>query len=632
MKKENIILLRLIGSFVGVTFLMFVGIVVHGIIRIGQNIPIHATLESITSVIALFLAVFLFKFDNENYRLTRFHFAALALISIGVFDLFHAMSLPGYSFIWLHTIGTLIGSFLFLGVFFSNHKRSPLTYQTIPLAVATLSIIFALLIADEKDLLPPPLINGHFSPLEMLLNNVSAFLFLIVSFSFASRYLRERQREDLYFLILLLLLSSASFLFQFSQLWGATWWFWHFLRLGAYLFVLLFFIGFIEEKNKSFISREIQSNIVEYSADAIITKSLNNIVLTWNRSAEILFGYKAEEIIGQSISIIFLPNWEAQEAEINRRILEGSSFQQFETVYVSQKGENLNVAVTISPLKDSNGVIIGISKIIRDITDKKRAEEEIRTLNAKLEQKVIERTAALQNAYDEMEAFTYSVSHDLRSPLRATDGFSQALLEDYGDKFDDTAQDYLSRIRSASQKMAGLIDDLLQLSRQTRTAMAPSMIDLGIIARQITAELSRQNPERDVEIIIDKELNAYADANLMHIALDNLLGNAWKYTSQHPHARIQFGSKIENGEKIFYVKDDGAGFDMEYVDKLFKPFQRLHTVQEFAGNGIGLAMVYRIIKRHLGRAWAESEIEKGTTIYFALGLSESIYQKTEEQS
>lgn len=398
------------------------------------------------------------------------------------------------------------------------------------------------------------------------------------------------------------------------------------------LFLLLYFIRFIAEENKHFISREIDSSIVKFSPDAIITISPDGTILTWNTSAEKLFGYTIDEAIGKPIAFLYSLDWVPKEAEIRKRIMEGASFQQLETVFIAKNGSEANVSISLSPLKDSHDTIIGLTKIVRDITEKKRAETEIQTLNAELERKVMERTAALQNAYDEMEAFTYSVSHDLRSPLRATDGFSQALLEDYGDKLDATAQDYLSRIRLASQKMGGLIDDLLQLSRQTRTTMVPSTIDLGVIARQIISEMTLQSPERHVDFTIKGDLNAYADANLMYIVLDNLLGNGWKYTSLHPNATIEFGSFIENSEKVYYVRDDGAGFDMAYVEKLFKPFQRLHSVDEFAGNGIGLAMVYRIIKRHFGRVWAEGEIEKGATFFFTLGLSESTYQNIKEES
>ncbi|OHD91043.1 PAS domain S-box protein [Sulfuricurvum sp. RIFCSPLOWO2_12_FULL_43_24] len=631
MKKENIIF-YLIGVWIGILILSSIGVWLLDFSNSKQSVPIHATVEASGSIIALFLAFFLFKFDNDSQYLSRYHFASIALIAMGIFELFHAISLPGSLFVWLHTIGLLLGSILFLSVFLPEKKVSRSLYYGIPIvtAIATLSIAIFLLFNSE--ILPSAIVNGNFSTSEIVLNDLSGFLFFAAAYSFIRYYRMEQEPKDLYFIGLTIMLGSAAFLFQNSAIWKSYWWYWHFIRLGGLLFVLLYFIRFIAEKNKNFISREIQSSIVEFSTDAIMTKSLDGMILSWNAAAEKLFGYTAEEIIGNPIMILYQGGWVQQEDLITHQIVDGASFKQFETVFIANNGSNIDVSVTLSPIKDSNGEIIGISKIVRDITEKKRAEDQIHTLNAELERKVVERTAALQSAYDEMEAFTYSVSHDLRSPLRATDGFSQALLEDYGSKLDATAQDYLSRIRSASQKMGGLIDDLLQLSRQTRTSMVPSTIDLGVIARQIISELVRQNPERHVEVIIGNDLNGYVDANLMHIALDNLLGNAWKYTSQHPTATIEFGSMTQNGEKVFFIRDNGAGFDMSYVDKLFKPFQRLHTVEEFAGNGIGLAMVYRIIKRHLGRVWAESEIEKGSTFFFVLGLSESTYKHTEDKS
>jgi len=219
----------------------------------------------------------------------------------------------------------------------------------------------------------------------------------------------------------------------------------------------------------------------------------------------------------------------------------------------------------------------------------------------------------------ELEAFSYSVSHDLRAPLRSIDGFSQALLEDYPDKLDKQGKNYLQRIRSSTQRMGILIDDLLKLSRITRSEMKDEMIDLSTMAHLIIAEFYKIEPERQVEFVIMPDLKARGDGHLMKLLLENLLENAFKYTSRHPQARIEFGSTQVEGKQTFFVRDDGAGFDMTYVDKLFKPFQRLHSDREFPGIGIGLATVQRIINRHSGQVWAEAEIEKGATFYFTLG-------------
>jgi signal transduction histidine kinase len=237
---------------------------------------------------------------------------------------------------------------------------------------------------------------------------------------------------------------------------------------------------------------------------------------------------------------------------------------------------------------------------------------------ADLERLVAQRTADLTTTNHELSAFAYSVSHDLRAPLRAIDAFSQALLEDYGHVLDAQGQDYLRRVRTNAGRMAQLIDDLLQLSRLTRAEMHFEPIDLSALARAIAVDLQRAQPGRTVAFSIEPGLSARGDPRLLRVLLENLIGNAWKYTSRHPTAHISFGHTIENGEVVFHVRDDGAGFDVAYADKLFRPFQRLHTVEEFEGAGIGLATAQRVVRRHSGRIWADSVPEQGATFSFTL--------------
>jgi signal transduction histidine kinase len=237
---------------------------------------------------------------------------------------------------------------------------------------------------------------------------------------------------------------------------------------------------------------------------------------------------------------------------------------------------------------------------------------------AELEQRVSERTAELERANRELEAFSYSVSHDLRTPLRAIDGFSQALLEDYSQQLDATASDYLVRVRAGAQRMGGLIDALLTLARVSRASMSEERVDLTAIAEEIVSELRTANPERNTEVKIARGLSAIGDPYLLRTVLENLLNNAWKYSSKRDHAFIEFGAQNQSDEPCFFVRDNGAGFDMSYVNKLFGAFQRLHDAKEFAGTGVGLATVQRIIHRHGGRIWAEAAIDKGATFYFTL--------------
>ncbi|MEH2084747.1 MAG: CHASE3 domain-containing protein [Nostoc sp.] len=253
-----------------------------------------------------------------------------------------------------------------------------------------------------------------------------------------------------------------------------------------------------------------------------------------------------------------------------------------------------------------------------EINERKKAESEILRLNVQLEQRVAERTAQLEATNKEMEAFSYSVSHDLRAPLRSIDGFSQALLEDYADKLDALGQNYLQRVRAATQRMAQLIDDLLNLSRLTRSEMRYEKVDLSALVEAIATELHKTQSERQVEFIITPGLVANGDAHLLRIVLENLLGNAWKFTGKHQKARIEFGLLQQDDTYMYFVRDDGTGFDMAYIDKLFGAFQRLHAMTEFEGTGIGLATVQRIVHRHGGRVWAESVVEQGATFYFTL--------------
>lgn len=226
--------------------------------------------------------------------------------------------------------------------------------------------------------------------------------------------------------------------------------------------------------------------------------------------------------------------------------------------------------------------------------------------------------ALLEAANRELEAFSYSVSHDLTAPLRGIDGFSGALLEDYHDKLDDTGKDYLERVRAGAQRMAGLIDDMLKLSKLTRAEMQLQEVDLGELARKIVDELVRQEPGRKVDFVNAVAMEATGDRALLEAALTNLLSNAWKFTARKERARIELGVTQQDGEKIFFVADNGAGFDMTYIDKLFGAFQRLHDVSDFPGTGIGLAIVKRVIHRHGGRVWAKGEVDGGATFYFTL--------------
>jgi len=346
--------------------------------------------------------------------------------------------------------------------------------------------------------------------------------------------------------------------------------------------------------------------IVDSSDEAIIGKSLEGLITSWNQGAHRIFGYTADEIVGKPISLLIPPGREREEPTILETVAKGE-IQRFDTVRRRKNGEEIDVAVTISPVRDAMGHIVGISKVARDITEQRRAEQALARAKE-----------AAEAASRELEAFSYSVAHDLRAPLRGMNGFAQVLLEDYADKFDAEGRDCLDEICSNARKMGSLIDGLLSLSRVSRGDWKPEPVDLSALVRDTTAQLAETDPGRHVSIVAQAHVTADMDPSLARVLVANLIGNAWKFTTHATAPRIEFGVLAREGAQTFYVRDNGAGFDMEHAAKMFAPFQRLHTVAEFPGTGIGLATVQRVVRRHGGRIWAEGKVGEGATFYFTL--------------
>ncbi len=335
-----------------------------------------------------------------------------------------------------------------------------------------------------------------------------------------------------------------------------------------------------------------------------------------NDSFQNMTGYRREEVIGRtSAELGIWPTPEAR-AEVTALLKTQERIRDRETQYRMKNGE-IRTFLMSAEVIELEGQPHMITASL-DITERKRAESEVRRLNEELEQRVAERTAQLEAANQELEAFSYSVSHDLRAPLRHINGFSQALLEDYAGRLDEEGKGYLQEVRNASREMAQLIDDLLQLARVTRSEMRREVVNLSELARSIIVELREADPGRAVAVKVEEGLFTYGDKRLFKVMLMNLLGNAWKFTAKQESAEIAFGRVRKDGETVYFVRDNGAGFDMAYVNKLFGAFQRLHTANEFEGTGIGLATVQRVIHRHGGRVWAEGEVSRGATFSFTL--------------
>jgi PAS domain S-box-containing protein len=361
--------------------------------------------------------------------------------------------------------------------------------------------------------------------------------------------------------------------------------------------------------------------VVEGARDyAIFTMSLQGEITTWNKGAESLFGYTGAEAVGRPARMLFTPeDNQASESdqEIQRALQHGRSVN--ERWHMHKSGRRFWGSGLMMPLKDDHGRDIGLFKILRDNTEQRRAAEKLATLNAELELRVAERTAQLDASNKELEAFTYSVSHDLHAPLRKIDGFSRIISEDCGDKLDAQSRQNLDKIRAAAQQMARLIDAFLGLARVVRGAMRRDHVDLSDLARSIAEDLKASDPSREVGISIAGGLSATGDAQLLRIALFNLMDNAWKFTKAKEGAAIEFGALAGADQPIYYVRDNGAGFDMAYSPKLFREFSRLHERGQFEGTGVGLATVKRIIARHGGKIWAEGKVGQGASFYFTLG-------------
>lgn len=351
---------------------------------------------------------------------------------------------------------------------------------------------------------------------------------------------------------------------------------------------------------------------------AQLNADTNRFVLVNQKYADIL-GYSILEL--EKINYRYITHHEDLPKDLeNMALIKSGSMNEVtcETRFYHKNGSVIWVNLTLSSLSEKASPNNFCLAIAEDISERKQAENEISKLNQELEQRVTDRTAQLQLANKELENFAYSVAHDLRSPLRGIDGFSQLLLEEYHNKLDAQGKDYLHRVRCAAQLMARLIDDILDLSRISHTKLNIRAVNLSKIAQDVAADLYETQPERQVKFIIQEGIKVHGDVLLIRIVLENLIGNAWKFTSKHPTALIEFGMNEQEAKPVYFVRDDGAGFNINHTKKLFGAFQRLHTIAEFPGTGIGLATVQRIIHRHGGKVWAEGEVEKGATFYFTV--------------
>jgi len=354
--------------------------------------------------------------------------------------------------------------------------------------------------------------------------------------------------------------------------------------------------------------------LFEHAPDGILIADPESYYVDANASMCRMLGYSRDEIIGRHASDI-VSQKEIEHIDPALSLIKANSEYHREWQFRRKDGSVFEAEVIATAMPDGN-----LLAMIRDITERKQAEEEIHKLNIELEHRVIQRTTELETANKELEAFSYSVSHDLRAPLRAVDGYSQAVLEDFGAQLPEEGRHYLQTIRGGAQKMGALIDDLLTFSRLSRLPLNKRKVNTVRLVRDTLDELGCPPDTRKIEMRIADLPPCLADAALLKQVWLNLLSNALKYTRQRESAVIEVGCMRENGnaENIYFIRDNGTGFDMRYADKLFGVFHRLHRADEFEGTGVGLAIVQRIVSRHGGRVWADAALDRGATFYFTL--------------
>lgn len=365
--------------------------------------------------------------------------------------------------------------------------------------------------------------------------------------------------------------------------------------------------------------QDLYKRLLEFTHDAIYRYTLDQgeIIEANQGLVDVLdLDCRPGDLVGKRLRDVLI--YVRKEGQVREAVATKHEIHGFEYHFRTLKGEDKWVIHDSFLTDDPERGCKVVEAIAKDITASKLAELEVRRLNRELDSRVRRRTAQLKAANRELEAFAYSVSHDLRAPLRHIDGFSQALLQDCADRLDDKGKDYLERIRANSQRMGALIDDLLTLSRLTRADMQVEDVDMSSMLEELAAELKETEPDRKAHIKIQPCLRTRADPELLRAALRNLLSNAWKFTSREPETKIKVGCRTLKGRPVYFVSDNGVGFDMKFADSMFGAFRRLHKQSEFPGTGIGLASVQRVILRHGGRVWAESREGEGATFFFTL--------------
>ncbi len=573
------------------------------------HLPLHAVIEVVGAMTAIGLATLLLSWRHLEHRF-RHAWVAGAFLGMGILDGLHALLPPGNAFVWLHSAATGLGGLLFAGQWFEARWTPQRLRRFLPALM-----LLALALGLPALFLPHwPLVmveDGRFTLAARLINLVGGSGFLIGAAWFLLVYLRGGQHHNLVFAIIGILFGVAGLVFDLSRLWDAPWWWWHLLRLAAYGAALFLLTSHLRDlfQARQAVERAYRA-VVESAQEAIIVIDEYGRIERFNPAAESLFGWSAAEAIGRNVRILMPEPHHSRHDDYLRNYRAGRGAglmgQQRDLWGVRKDGGLIPVRLQLSETRiEGRRKFIGF---LQDLREWHQAREE-RDATA----------SQLEFTTRDFQELTYSLSHDIRTPLRAIDGFSALLAEDYGERLDATGHDYLRRIRAASQRMGEMLDDARRLYYYRQHDMDPTQVNLSEIAEHILQSLRAQFPGRTVRCRVQPALFAFGDRRMLHEMLYELLDNAFKFTAPREEGRIEFGARQESDGLVYFVRDNGIGFESRYADKLFRTFERLHG-HEFAGTGMGLARAQRIVELHKGRIHADAEPEGGTTIWFTLQL------------
>ena len=574
------------------------------------NLPVHAVVEVVGAMVAIGLAALLILSWQHTGRHIRDACVAAALLGMGILDALHALMPAGNGFVWLHSAATAVGGTLFAGQWLSVHW-TPRQVRRFLLAVIVVALGLGLPTLFLPDWPLPMLEHGRFTPAARLLNAVGGIGFLLGALYFLIDFHRHGEGAAAMFAIIGILFGAAGLTFELSQLWDGPWWWWHLLRLLAYAAAMMYLATTLRDlfRQQQRVERAYRA-VVESALEAIVVIDESGHIERFNPAAERLFGWRADEVLGQNVRILMPEPHHSRHDDYLRRYRNGQGAgimgHPRDLWGVHRDGTLIPVRLQLSETRiDEQLKFIGF---LQDLREWHQAREE---LNAAAHQ--------LEFTTRDFQALTYSLSHDIRTPLRAIDGFSALLGEDYGDRLDETGHDYLRRIRAASQRMGEMIDDARRLYHYRQNRMAPTQVNLSELASHILESLQSEYPRRHIEWHAQPALFVYGDRRMLHELLYALLDNAVKFTEPRDTARIEFGARQDGDGLVYFVRDNGVGFEGRYAGKLFGTFERLHG-DEFKGTGMGLAHAQRIVELHNGEIHAESRPGEGATIWFTLRL------------